>query len=206
MNSSEDQDSGLLIVLSAPSGAGKTSICRQLLDRCPDLSYSVSFTTRAPRPGEEEGKDYYFLSEQAFREKIARGEFVEWVENYGQLYGTAKTSIQALIKQGCDLLVDVEPRGAKELKNNFPGAVSVFVLPPTLEELKSRLIKRGFEGQAAMETRLAKAREESKEVYWYDYVIFNDQLEDAVCRFHAIYVAEKSRRERMVERIRGLLE
>jgi len=206
LNSSEDQDSGLLIVLSAPSGAGKTSICRQLLDRCPDLSYSVSFTTRAPRPGEEEGKDYYFLSEQAFREKIARGEFVEWVENYGQLYGTAKTSIQALIKQGCDLLVDVEPRGAKELKNNFPGAVSVFVLPPTLEELKSRLIKRGFEGQAAMETRLAKAREESKEVYWYDYVIFNDQLEDAVCRFHAIYVAEKSRRERMVERIRGLLE
>ncbi len=206
MNSSEDKDRGLLIVLSAPSGAGKTSICRRLLDICPNLSYSVSFTTRAPRPGEEEGKDYYFLSEQVFREKIARGEFVEWVENYGQLYGTAKTSIHALMKRGCDLLIDLEPRGAKELKNNFPGAVSVFVLPPTLEELKSRLIKRGFEGQAAMKTRLDKAREECKEVYWYDYVIFNDRLEDAVCRLHAIYVAEKSRRERMVERIKDLLE
>lgn len=204
MNSDEEKAPGLFIVISAPSGAGKTSICRRLLDKWPNLRYSVSYTTRTPRPGEEDGRDYYFISPSVFKEKIAQGEFVEWVENYGQFYGTARASIQPLLEQGLDLLIDVEPRGAKELKINFPGGIFVFILPPSWQELKNRLIKRGCEGEAAMKERLHQAREECKAVIWYDYALFNDRLGEAVDQLSAIYVAEKTRRKRLMGRIDGL--
>ena len=197
---------GLFIVISAPSGAGKTSICRRMLDKWPNLRFSVSYTTRAPRPGEKDGSDYYFISTAVFKEKIARGEFVEWVENYGQFYGTARSTIQSLLEQGFDLLIDVEPRGAKELKINFPGGIFVFILPPSWLELRNRLIKRGCEGEAAMEERLHRAREESRAVIWYDYTVFNDHLGEAVDKFSAIYVAEKTRRGRLMDRVNSLFD
>ncbi len=197
---------GLLIVVSAPSGTGKTSICRQLMDLWPNLRFSVSYTTRPARAGEQEGKDYHFVSEEVFRQKIARGEFIEWVENYGYFYGTAEATIRSLMEEGRDLLVDVEPRGAKELKKSFPGAIFVFILPPTFAELKERLQKRGFDGEEAIQRRLNEAFAESREVVWYDYVIFNDDLEEAVCRLSAVYEAEQSRRERMMERIKVFLK
>ena len=205
MSSNGAEAPGLLMVISAPSGAGKTSICRQLLDKWPNLRFSVSHTTRSPRPGEKEGMDYYFITPEAFREKIVGGEFIEWVENYGQFYGTSRAAIESLLAQGFDLLIDVEPRGARELKKYFPGASFIFILPPSLTELKNRLVKRGFEAEEAMRARLQKAREECGEVVWYDYVIFNDHLSEAVKLLSAIYRAEKARRERLAGFIDGFL-
>ncbi|HLA05332.1 MAG TPA: guanylate kinase, partial [Syntrophales bacterium] len=153
----ETRSNSLFIVISAPSGAGKTSLCRHLLALCPGLRFSVSHTTRTLRPGEEEGKDYFFISETSFREMIARGEFVEWVENYGQFYGTSIKAMESCLENGCDLIIDVEPRGARKLKEKYPNAVFVFLLPPSMEELKDRLIKRGFEGAEEMKKRLDKA-------------------------------------------------
>ena len=191
---------GLLMVVSAPSGAGKTSICRRIMKMFPDVRFSVSSTTRPPRPGEVDGRDYIFLPEADFRERIARGEFVEWVENYGQLYGTSKKTMDTFLEQGYDLLLDVEPRGAKAIREQYPRGVFIFILPPSLSELKARLVKRGESG-AVMERRLRTSLDEIREALWYDYIIFNDRLSDAVDRFRAVYVAEKSRRERCIEGI-----
>lgn len=205
MNRGDDQLSSLFIILSAPSGAGKTTMCRRLLASCPNLSFSVSFTTRMPRPGEEGGKDYYFISEESFKEKIAQGEFVEWVENYGQFYGTSRKVIDSCLKKGCDIIIDVEPRGAGKIKAIYPRGILVFVLPPSWEELKNRLIKRGYDKEEELRGRLAKADDEIKEVVWYDYIIFNDCLDEAVNQLHAIYIAEKTRRERLMGRVSDFL-
>ncbi|MBI4632906.1 MAG: guanylate kinase [Deltaproteobacteria bacterium] len=199
------QSEGLFIVVSAPSGTGKTSILKALMQNCPNIMFSVSYTTRPPRPGEVDGRDYHFISEQEFRERIAAGEFAEWVENYGQLYGTSGKTMRAFLEQGFDLMLDVEARGAQALKTNYPGGIFVFVLPPSLAELRKRLGGRGCESEEAMKRRLDKAVDEIREIGWYDYVIFNDRLEDAVDRLRSIYVAEKSRRERLTERIEGFL-
>jgi len=188
------------MVVSAPSGAGKTTISRRIMQMFPDLRFSVSCTTRPPRPGEVDGKDYIFLSEAEFRERIVRGEFVEYVENYGQLYGTAKKTMDSFLEQGYDLLLDIEPRGAGVIREQYPYGVFIFILPPSLSELKARLAKRG-ESDAVMERRLRTSLDEIREALWYDYIIFNDTLNEAVERFRAVYVAEKSRRERCAERI-----
>lgn len=191
---------GVLLVVSAPSGAGKTSITREILRMFPHIRFSVSCTTRAPRPGEVNGSDYHFISEASFRQRIAEGEFVEWVENYGQLYGTSKKTMDAFLEKGEDLILDIEPRGAKAIKDHYPRAVFVFILPPSLSELKNRLAKRG-ESAAAMERRLKNSLAEMREACWYDYLIFNERLDSAVERFRAIYLAEKSRRERCQDKL-----
>ena len=192
---------GLLIVISAPSGAGKTSICQKLLDLYPNLRFSVSHTTRAPRPGEEDGTDYHFVSEQSFREMIARGEFIEWVENFGYIYGTSKKAVEDCLREGHDLIVDVEPRGAKKLHEIYPGGAFVFILPPSMVELRKRLQDRGFESEEAINARLSRAEEEIKEVVWYNYIVFNECLDEAIDQLRSIYIAEKSRRERLMGRI-----
>ncbi|MDA8124073.1 MAG: guanylate kinase [Deltaproteobacteria bacterium] len=191
---------GVLLVLSAPSGAGKTSISREILRMFPELRFSVSCTTRPPRPGEVDGKDYYFISPEEFRRRIAAGEFVEWVENYGQFYGTAKKTLDAFLAKGGDLLLDIEPRGAKAIREQYPDAVFIFIMPPSIAELKSRLEKRG-ESAAAMECRLRTSLDEIREALCYDYIIFNERLPEAVDRFRAIYLAEKSRRDRCADRV-----
>jgi guanylate kinase len=197
--------SGLLIVLSAPSGAGKTSICRGILRMFPDIRFSVSSTTRPPRPGEVDGKDYFFISKEEFRERIDRGVFVEWVENYGQFYGTAKKTMDTFLERGHDLILDVEPRGAKAIREHYPAAIFVLILPPSLAELKSRLTKRG-ESDAVMECRLRTALDEIRAARWYDYVIFNERLDEAVDRFRAVYIAEKCRRNRHEDKIAAFLQ
>jgi len=184
------------MVVSAPSGTGKTSICRSLLRDFPELRFSVSFTARKPRKGEVEGRDYHFVSPETFRDKIQAGEFAEWEENYGHLYGTSRVVIEDVRRRGEDILLDVEPRGARSIKALYPEGVFVFVLPPDLDELRKRLWKRGDGDEETRNRRFQKAKDEIREVFWYDYIVVNDRLEPAIERVRAIYLAEKCRRER----------
>lgn len=191
----------IYIAVSAPSGAGKTSICKEVLKMFPRLRYSVSYTTRPPRPGEVNGRDYVFVDEKTFRRMIKKEAFIEWAENYGHLYGTPRKEVENYLRRGYDIIFDVDSRGAKALKERYPGGVFVFVLPPSLEVLKRRLRGRGSESPEALKRRLEKATAEIKEVFWYDYVIFNRKIEESVDRLRAVYLAEKSRRERLVKEI-----
>jgi guanylate kinase len=196
---------GVLIVVSAPSGAGKTSIIRKILDKYPDIIYSVSYTTRLPRPGEVDGKDYHFVTEEDFRGRIARGEFAEWEEYSGCLYGTSLKTIRALLEEGADLILDIETRGAATLKKQHPHGIFVFILPPSMDELTKRLNGRGFGSKEEREERLKRALDEIHEASWYDYIVFNDRLESAIDQLRSIYVAEKHKRERVVKKIEGFL-
>lgn len=196
---------GLYMVVSAPSGTGKTSILREFLKKCPNVRFSVSYTTRPPRPGEEEGRDYCFITQEEFRKRIAQEEFVEWEEYSGYLYGTSAKTMKVFLDKGIDLMLDVETRGAGTLKKNYPGGVFVFVLPPSMDELKRRLCARGLDNERMMKERLDRALDEIREVHWYDYVIFNDRIKSAVEQLRSIYVAEKHRRDRVTDQIKDFL-
>jgi guanylate kinase len=191
----------MYIVVSAPSGAGKTSICKEVIKRLPDIRYSVSYTTRPSRPEEVSGQDYVFVSEADFKGMIEKGAFIEWAENYGYLYGTSRETVEQGLRCGQDLLFDVDPRGAKAMKDSYPGGIFVFVLPPSLGVLKERLKGRGSEAEDILKRRLDNALDEIKEVFWYDYIIFNNQLEESVDCLRAVYIAEKCRRDRLVKKI-----
>ena len=197
---------GLFIVVSAPSGAGKSSICQRLLQACPELKFSVSCTSRPPRPNEINGKDYYFISRDEFRRRIDQNEFVEWIENYGHLYGTSIKVMEDFFEKDNDLLLDIEPRGAKKVKQKFKKGIFVFVLPPSRVELLKRLEKRGHETGEAIKTRFAQAESELKEISWYDYIIFNEDLETAASQLMAIYVAEKCKRSRLKDKIKKYIK
>ncbi len=193
---------GLFIIVSAPSGAGKSSICQGLMKAYPKIEFSVSYTSRSPRPNEVNGKDYYFVSRNEFRKRIKQGRFIEWVENYGHFYGSSRELIEESIQNDTDLLLDVEPRGAKKIKQKFKGGIYVFVLPPSRSELLKRLKKRGHETQDAIQKRFAHAESELIELSWYDYVIFNQDLKKAINQLISIYVAEKCKRSRLRDEIK----
>jgi guanylate kinase len=196
---------GSFIVVSAPSGTGKSSICRRLLQACPEIKFSVSYTTRAPRPGEVNGKDYFFVSNAEFQRRIKQGEFAEWTENYGNLYGTSMETMQEFLLYGNDLLLDIEPRGAKKIKQNFRGGLFVFVLPPSREELLKRLEGRGQETKEIIAARFARAEDELKEISWYDYVIFNYNLDKAANQLIAIYTARQCKRSMLRSKIKEIM-
>ncbi len=193
---------GLFIVVSAPSGAGKSSICQGLMRAFPEIKFSVSYTSRSPRPTETDGKDYYFISRDDFRKRIKKGEFIEWVENYGQLYGSSRKVMEEFIRDGNDLLLDIEPRGARKVKREFKGGIYVFVLPPSRSDLLKRLEKRGHESEDAIRKRYKQAERELQEISWYDYVIFNQDLDKAIHQLIAIYTAEKCKRKRLTKEIK----
>jgi guanylate kinase len=199
-------EKGLFIVVSAPSGAGKSSICQRLLQACPEIKFSVSYTSRPPRPNEINGKDYYFISRDEFQRRIDQNEFVEWIENYGQLYGTSIKAMEDFFQKGNDLLLDIEPRGAKKIKQKFKKGIFVFVLPPSRVELLKRLEKRGHETDKAIKIRFVQAESELKETSWYDYIIFNEDLETAASQLIAIYIAEKCKRSRLKDKIKEYIK
>jgi guanylate kinase len=199
-------DRGSFIVVSAPSGTGKSSLCQRLLQACPEIEFSVSYTTRLPRPDEVDGRNYFFISRDEFQTRIERGEFAEWTENYGNLYGTSLMAMKRKLSEGGDMLLDIEPRGAKKIKQKFRGGVFVFVLPPSREELLKRLEGRGHERAEVISARYAQAENELKEILWYDYVIFNDDLDKAVNQLISIYTAQKCRRSRLQNRIKKFIE
>jgi guanylate kinase len=175
------------------------------MEMFPEIHFSVSYTTRSPRSGEVSGKDYNFVTADEFREMIDRGKFVEWVENYGDFYGTSRKTMDDFLEQGFNMLLDIEPRGAKEVRKQYPHGVFVFILPPSLSELRRRLAKRG-ENEEMAGRRLSISLDEIREAMWYDYIILNENLEDAVDRFRAVYIAELSRRDRYEEKIESFFK
>ncbi|MGD8369376.1 MAG: guanylate kinase [Desulfobacterales bacterium] len=170
---------GRLFILSAPSGAGKTTLCRALRSRYPDLGYSISYTTRPPRSGERDGVDYHFISTARFEEGIQNARWAEWAQVHGHFYGTAADELQKAIERGTDVLLDIDVQGTRQLLTRFPDAVTVFIMPPSLEELRRRLEARGAESRSVIDRRLAAAEEEIRSRGLYRHVVVNDQLQKA---------------------------
>jgi guanylate kinase len=199
---------GLMLVLSSPSGAGKSTISRAILDNHTHLSMSISATTRPMRPGEVEGKDYLFLDQELFDEMVEAEEFLEYATVFGQSYGTPRAPVERALKRGYDVLFDVDWQGTQQLKQTaHEELVSIFILPPSLEELEKRLYARAQDSDEVVKTRMAKATSEMSHWAEYDYIVINHDLEESVSQVESILAAERLRRERrrgLTEFVRGL--
>jgi guanylate kinase len=183
--------SGNLFVISAPSGAGKTSLVHALLNINPQIDLSVSYSTREPRAGEQNGKDYHFVSRENFLAMATRGEFLESAEVYGNLYGTSQTWINLENAKGRDILLEIDWQGAAQVRRLFPEAISIFILPPSLEALAQRLTSRGKDNAAVITKRIAAVREDVAHISEFDYVIINDNLNEALRELNAVVLASK---------------
>ena len=182
---------GLLIVVSGASGTGKGTVCKKILSDLPEVAYSISATTRAPRPGEVDGKEYYFLSVEEFKSWIADGKFLEHAEVYGNFYGTPLNKIEERLNRGEDILLEIDVQGALNVKRKCPEGVYIFLLPPSLEELKRRIEGRGTETPESLSRRMKNALAEINVGLEYDYVVVNDSIENAVEKIKAILTAER---------------
>ena len=188
-----------LIIISAPSGGGKTTVKNQVLRAMPEIAYSVSATTRKPRENEVDGVDYIFVTRERFEEWLSQGELLEWAEIYGEYYGTPKTPILKWLSEGRDVLLDLDVHGKRSVQRAFPGrTVSIFLLPPDLATLRERLLERGTEKGEKLERRLKLARTEMDHAFEYDYWVINDTVESAVERVISIIQAERLRSGRLI--------
>lgn len=193
MNRKIKEPQGLLLVVSGPSGAGKGTICNLMREALPELAYSVSVTTRQPREGEVDGKDYFFKTVAQVKDMIFRGELLEYAQVYGNYYGTPKPYVQQLLNEGKDVLLEIDIQGALQIKKVFPDGVFIFVVPPSLEELRARIYKRGTDAEDVIEKRLRAATGELEYASEYDYIIVNDDAEKATKRVLTLMEAERYR-------------
>jgi len=191
-------DSGQLIVISAPSGTGKTTVIKAVKDRMNKIGYAVSHTSRAPRSDEINGTDYFFVSEPEFERMITEGAFAEWAKVYNAYYGTSFDTLKQNISEGLDVILDIDFQGAANIRKHFRSSVLIFLIPPDLETLKNRLIQRGKDSETAVNFRMALAEDNLKQCSWYDYIVMNDDLEKAVAEVCSIITAERRRAARVL--------
>jgi guanylate kinase len=187
---------GMLIIVSSPSGGGKGTLIRRVLKTVPDVGYSVSFTTRPPRMGEINGRDYFFVSEDRFKEMIERGEFLEWAHVHAHTYGTGRAQVEQELRERRDIILEIDVQGAESVRKIVPVAVGVFIMPPSFEILRERLVARGSERDSDLALRLRNARGEVEHYREFDYVIINDDADRAAEQLASIIYAERARRER----------
>ena len=192
---------GVLLVISGPSGAGKGTICKALLEKHKDIYLSVSATTREPRVGEVEGVNYFFTTKEKFLQKVEEGDFLEHAEVYGNYYGTPKSSVQKMLNEGRDVILEIDIQGALKVKENCEEGIFIFILPPSMEELKQRIIKRGSETPESLMRRFKSAYKEINYISKYNYAVVNDEIDTAVSKLEAIITAEKCRVDRMKNKV-----
>ena len=188
---------GILYIISAPSGAGKTTLCKQVMASVSGLWHSVSFTTRKPRPGEQHGREYFFIEENVFHDMVARNEFLEYAHVYSNWYGTPRKPLMDQMEQGVDVLLEIDIQGALQIKKKFSDAVYIFILPPSMDILRARLQGRGSDSQEEIVRRLQKVKEEVWCFREYDYIVRNDDLTQSLCELQGIFVAERLKTKRM---------
>ena len=184
---------GILLVISGPSGAGKGTICKALLEKRPDMAYSISCTTRQPRNGEVDGKNYFFKTREEFEKMIANDGFLEHADVYGNYYGTPKAYVMDQVAQGKDIILEIDPQGALQVKRNYPNGVFVFIVPPSLTELSKRIYKRGTDAVDVIKKRLSSATAELAYASRYDYIVVNDEVERATTKVNNIVSTEHLR-------------
>jgi guanylate kinase len=195
-----------VFIISAPSGSGKSTLVHQLLKTVPNLAFSISYTTRQPRPTETPGVDYIFITRKDFEERLARGEFLEYAEVFGNYYGTNRESFESATHHGKDLVLDIDVQGARQLKVAIPQAISIFVLPPSKDVLEQRLRSRSQDSEEVIQRRLRGAAEEVQNYTQYDFVLINRDIEEASARLATIVKAERLRKARMEEEVRPILD
>lgn len=188
---------GLLFVVSAPSGAGKTTLCREIVKIVPGLQHSISYTTRKPRPGEAHGREYFFVDEGRFQGMIQRNEFAEWAPVYGHFYGTPRQALTETMEKGLDVLLEIDSQGAIQIKKRFDDAVYIYIMPPSIETLRLRLQQRAGDSPEEIQRRLQKAREEIRSYREYCYIVWNDDMKQALKALEAIILAERITTKRL---------
>lgn len=196
---------GNLIIISSPSGGGKGTLIKEVLKRVPDLAYSVSMTTRSRRPGEEDGRDYNFVTKEQFDSFRREGGFLEYAEVHGHCYGTSASLTRELTDAGNDVILEIDVQGADSVVEKVPDAVSIFILPPSFEALAERLRRRATEDAAQLELRLRNSFDEVSRYSNFEYVVINDNLEDAAAKLESVILAERQRRTRQTEAIQDIL-
>ena len=206
MSSERPEREGILFVISAPSGAGKTTLCKEIIDFFQSLRHSVSYTTRPQRPGEQDGIGYHFVTKTVFAALVAQGAFAEWAEVHGNRYGTAIETLERFRAEWRDVLLDIDCQGARQLKRSYREGVFIFVLPPSLTELQRRLHGRNTDSPEVIARRIANARDEIREAVWYDYLVINDDFSQAFSELKSIVLAEGCRTFRRQAKISRILE
>lgn len=200
------KEKGILFILSGPSGVGKGTVRKQLFRKDPNLKYSISMTTREPRVGEKDGIDYFYRSKEHFKELIEKNAFIEHAQYVNNHYGTPKEYVENMLSLGHDVFLEIEVQGALQVKENYEKGIFIFLLPPSLEDLKTRILKRGTESEELVLNRLKEARNEIEMMEEYDYVVVNDNVHHAVRKIESIIQSEHCKRERVAKQYKQLLE